>query len=261
MPIPCFSAASVSTVLTCVALATTLDAQSSTSPSVPSDRILAAVDVELTHGVVDRDGTAPWPIATRTAFRLQKVRTRTGETKITIAYRPTAAANRTRASSTPLDGARVEYDTSQRRTSVFDEGGRRFNPRLSMAPPGDAALGSFESWLQALVVRASDAPGRRRELERTHGRPVGVAGRLNRYRQVRDDVSEEVLADASWVVPVEVTVQRRGGLDGRLTFEYSTTPAGHLVRRRMRSEQVVDPGTGRRAVLSAEFSNIVVEGW
>jgi hypothetical protein len=29
----------------------------------------------------------------------------------------------------------------------------------------------------------------------------------------------------------------------------------------MRSEQVVDPGTGRRAVLSAEFSNIVVEGW
>ena len=107
----------------------------------------------------------------------------------------------------PLDGARVEYDPASQSTIVFDEAGRRPNPRLSSASTSSTALGSVESWLEELVFRTSDADARREALERSHGRPVGRVGRLSRYLQNRGEVSEELLADQATALPVEVNLR------------------------------------------------------
>jgi hypothetical protein len=85
-------------------------------------------------------------------------------------------------------------------------------------------------------------------------------GRLARYLRTEGEVTEEVLADPGWGVPVEVSVLRRDAMQGHVTIEYETAPGGRLQRRRLSSEQVIDERTGRRAVLSVEFANIRVQG-
>lgn len=221
--------------------------------------VIASVDVRVTQRVLERDGSQAWPMSTQTSFTLQKLRTASGDTKISLAYRPTPQAARTPAVPNPLDDARVEYDPALGSTTVFDAGGRRANPRLSPERTPTPALGSFDEWLQALVLRASDVPARREALERTHGRPVGTVGRLTRYVRTQGDTTEEVLADAAWGVPMEVNVLRQDVLEGHVTIEYEATPNGNLQRRRLQSEQLIDARTGRRAVLSVDFSNIVVQ--
>jgi hypothetical protein len=242
---------------------------SSAAPAVAQERpaladateqILAAVDVVLTHRVVEADGRPAMPIATESAFRLQKLRTRSGATKIRLTYRRAKAGDASPAFSNPLDGARVEYDPALQSTIVFDEAGRRPNPRLSSASTSSTALGSVESWLEELVFRTSDAGARREALEHSHGRPVGRIGRLSRYLQNRGEVSEELLADLATGLPVEVNLVRQNTLEGHITIDYDTVPDGGLVRRRLQSEQVIDPRSGRRSILAVEFSNVAVEG-
>jgi hypothetical protein len=225
-----------------------------------AERILAAVDVVLTHRVVEADGKPAMPIATESAFRLQKLRTRSGATKIRLTYQRRNRGGAAPLFTNPLDDARVEYDPVAQSTTVFDETGRRPNPRLSHASASTAALGSFESWLEELVLRTGDAAARRQALERSHGRPVGRVGRLFRYLQNRGEVSEELLADQATGLPVEVNLVRQNTLEGHITIDYGTLPDRGFVRRRLQSEQVIDPHSGRRSVLAVEFSNIAVEG-
>jgi hypothetical protein len=97
-------------------------------------------------------------------------------------------------------------------------------------------------------------------VERAYGRAVADAGRLRRYRQTRDGVTEDLLVDPAWGVPVEVTRTRQDTFDGRVTFEYGPTPSGNLVRRAVRSERVIDP-RGRRAIVAMQLSNVVAAGW
>jgi hypothetical protein len=243
------------TALSCLAPAA-IDAQ----PGSPSDRVVAAVDVAVTQRVVDADGSSPWPAQAATAFTVQKLRTADGSTKIVLAYHAASAAARTPASSHPLDGARAEYDPSTAALSVFDRGGTRRNPRLSLDRPA-SAIGSPADWLDSLVLTAAAIPARRRELERSYGPPVGSAGRFTRYTHHRDGVSEEVLVDPSWAVPVAITVVQGDVREGRITFEYGATPSGNLFRRAVRSERVIDQAAGRRSVLAMQFSNVRADGW
>jgi hypothetical protein len=226
-----------------------------------SERILAAVDVALTHRVVEADGRQAMPIATESAFTLQKLRTRSGATKIRLTYRPPRSIDQTAVLRNPLEGARLEYDPASGSTTVFDQGGRRPNPRLSLSSSSSAPLGSVESWLEALVFKAADVALRRQALERSHGRPVGRVGGLTRYLQHRGDVSEELLADPESALPVEVNVMRQDTLEGRITIDYDAARNSHLVLRRLQSEQLIDARSGRRSIVAVQFSNVAVEGW
>ena len=227
----------------------------------PAERVLAAVDVEITQRVSDANGAAEWPSQPPTAFTVQKLRTPDGATKIVLAYRATGISGRTLVSSHPLDGARVEYEASTGGLTVFDQGGTRRNPRLSLDGPSGASIGSPGEWLDGLVLAAATAPARRLELERIYGRAVGSAGRLTRYLQIRDGVSEQVLVDPLWDVPMEITVSRQGAREARVTFDYGPTPSGNLFRRAIRSERLIDPVAGRWSVLAMQFSNVRAEGW
>lgn len=162
---------------------------------------------------------------------------------------------------TPLDDARVEYDLASQSTTVFDEGGRRPNPRLSIGPSVPAGLGSMESWLQSLVFKSTDLATRREALERSHGRPAGRVGRFTRYVQPRGEFSEELLVDPASALPVEVNLLKQRVLEAHTTIQYGTTPQGQLVRRRLLTEQRLDGGAGRRSVLAVDFSNVLAEGW
>ena len=78
--------------------------------SSASDHVVAAVDVVLTHRVIEADGTQAIPISTESAFTLQKLRTGSGATKIRLTYRQARPGVSASARRTPLVGARVEYD-------------------------------------------------------------------------------------------------------------------------------------------------------
>ena len=228
--------------------------------SAPADRVLAAVDVEVTQRVIDSDGSVPWPVQAPTVFTLQKLRTASGETKIVLDYHATGAPH-TPSASHPLNDARVEYDPGTGRLSVFDRGGTRRNPRLALPQSRSSPMGSPGEWIESVVLTPAGAPARRVEMERGYGRPVGTAGRLNRYLRVHDDLAEEVLADPQWGVPVEISLSRRQTREARITFEYGSTPSGNLVRRSVRSERTLDPVTGRRSIVLMQFSNVRAEGW
>ena len=228
--------------------------------SSASDHVVAAVDVVLTHRVIEADGTPAIPISTESAFTLQKLRTGSGATKIRLTYRPARPGVSASAPRTPLVGARVEYDPASQSTTVFDEDGQRPNPRLSLTR-SSAALGSFDSWLESLVIAPADVSAREQALERSHGRPVGRVGRLSRYVQVRGEFSEELLVDPESALPVEVNVVRQNVLETHTTIEYGTTARGQLVRQRLRSEQLIDASSGRRSVVDVDFSNVAAEGW
>jgi hypothetical protein len=219
------------------------------------------VDIVLTHRLIEADGAPAASISTESAFTLQKLRTKAGTATIRLTYRRAPAKTTVAAGRTPLDEARVEYDVASGATAVFDEGGRRLNPRLSIGPSTPASLGPFDSWLQALVFKTADSSSRRQALERSHGRPAGRVGRLTRYVQPRGEVSEELLVDPVTALPVEVNVVKQGALDAHTTIEYGTTSTGQLVRRRLQTEQLLEGGAGRRSRLSVDFSNVAVEGW
>lgn len=251
-------------VLACLAGTSPVLAREQAAPT-NTDQIMAAVDVVLTHLVVEADGTPAGQISTESAFTLQKVRTRSGAVKIRLTYRrpkrDVAAKSMLR---TPLDAARVEYDLASQSTTVFDEGGSRPNPRLlsiapspSAAPPG---LGSFDSWFQSLVFKDTDLANRRQALERSHGRPAGRVGRFTRYVQPRGEHAEELLVDPASALPVEVNLVKENQLEAHTTIEYGNASRGQMVRRRLRTEQRLDGGAGRRSVLSVDFSNVAAEG-
>jgi hypothetical protein len=90
---------------------------------------------------------------------------------------------------------------------------------------------------------------------------VGSAGGLTRYLQIRDGVSEEVLVDRLWEVPVAITLSRQGAREARVAFDYGPTPSGNLFRRAIRSERLIDAVAGRWSVLAMQFSNVRAEGW
>ena len=234
-------------------------AQDRSTASHPAELVVSAVDVALTHRVIEADGTQSMPIATEVAFTLQKLRTGSGATKIRLTYRTPGPNDRMQGRRHPLEGARVEYDPQAESATVFDQAGTRANPRLSFS--SSARLGSFDAWLDALVFKSTDASARRATLEQTYGRPTGRVGRLTRHVRTSGDLSEELLVDSTSGLPVEMNVLRQNALESHVSIDYDVRPDGHLVRRRLRSEQVIDARSTRRSVLSVEFSNVAVEGW
>ena len=66
--------------------------------------------------------------------------------------------------------------------------------------------------------------------------------------------------DPESALPVEVNVVRQNVLETHTTIEYGTIARGQLVRRRLRSEQLIDASSGRRSVVAVDFSNVAAEG-
>ena len=118
-----------------------------------------------------------------------------------------------------------------------------------------ASLRSRE-WVEHLLPSVAGRETRRAAFTRDMGSPQGLVRGLERFVQNRDGSTTEVLSDPTWSVPVEINVVRDGALVSHSVLSYDEDPGAGLVRRRIRSEQLLSPESGDRALVDFELSNI-----
>jgi hypothetical protein len=211
-----------------------------------------AVDVTVTHTLLNPDGSHAGPSSSPTTFTLERRHASSGWTTV-LRYRAAPDG----ALPTPLDGARVEYADGARGLKVYDNDGR-LNTRLSQE--ADAGLPVFDGaarWLDALLADPRQGDDRRLALRRAHGTPVGRVGRLDRYLSRNGGTVTEVLADRRTGVVMESSVARDGMLQQRVRFEYAARPDGSLFRHTIRTEQATAEGQ-ERSMVTVAFSNLTV---
>jgi len=112
------------------------------------------------------------------------------------------------------------------------------------------------AWVEHLLPTAAGRGNRRAAFARDMGSPQGTVHGLERFVQDRDGNTTEVLSDPAWSVPVEINVARDGALVSHSILSYDEEPGVGLVRRRIRSEQLLSPESGDRALVDFELSNI-----
>jgi hypothetical protein len=96
-------------------------------------------------------------------------------------------------------------------------------------------------------------------LLRGHSATRGRVRGLDRFVATEADQSREVLVDPSSALPIEMNLMRGGTLVSHRTMRYEAGPGGTLVRRAMRSERLVSPVSGERAVVDTEFTSVRLE--
>jgi len=112
------------------------------------------------------------------------------------------------------------------------------------------------AWVEHLMPTAAGRATRRAAFARDMGAPQGLVRGLERFVHDRDGHTTEVLSDPTWSVPVEINVARDGVLVSHSVLTYDEDPGAGLVRRRIRSEQLLSPESGDRALVDFELSNI-----
>jgi hypothetical protein len=112
-------------------------------------------------------------------------------------------------------------------------------------------------WIEQFLPRADDVGPRQARLARRLGSRAGNVRGLDRFVSSDDgEGTTEVLLDPTWAVPVEVNVVRSGRLVSHSVVSYQHAPGAGLVRRRVRSEQLLSAESGDRAVAEVDFENI-----
>ncbi|MEO6010338.1 MAG: hypothetical protein ABIU38_20005 [Vicinamibacteraceae bacterium] len=111
-------------------------------------------------------------------------------------------------------------------------------------------------WIEHILPNIAGRADRRGALTRRLGAPQGTVRGLERYVTASSDATTEVLTDPSWSVPVEINVAREGRLVSHSAVSYQEDPGAGLVRRRIRSEQLMSVESGDRASADVEFTNI-----
>ena len=112
------------------------------------------------------------------------------------------------------------------------------------------------SWVDHLMPDTAGRATRRAALTRQMGAPQGMVRGLERYVSNEGAATTEVLLDPVWAVPVEINVVRDGRLVSHSAVSYQEDPGAGLVRRRIRSEQLLSAESGDRASADIEFANI-----
>jgi hypothetical protein len=111
-------------------------------------------------------------------------------------------------------------------------------------------------WVDAFVAAPARKAARRSALQHRFGRTTGRVRHLDRFVTTSADGTMEVLADPASALPIEVNLVRDGALVAQSTLGYSVGANGALVRRSVRSEQVVATGSTNRAVARIELANV-----
>jgi hypothetical protein len=124
-------------------------------------------------------------------------------------------------------------------------------------PKGPASK-TANDWIENVVATPANRAKRQEALERRLGTPQGQHGGSDRYVSMEGDETHEILVHPEAVVPFEMTVARGGTPVRRTRFEYDMRPGGVLVRRLLRTEQVLADAGGLRALTDIEVTNVEV---
>lgn len=130
--------------------------------------------------------------------------------------------------------------------------------RAGLDAPADTerAAAMSRDWVEHLLPSAAGRGARRAALVRGLGSAQGTVNGLERFVSHDGGAMTEVLSDPTWAVPVEINVVRDGALVSHSTLTYAEDPGAGLVRRRIRSELLVSPESGDRAVIDVELANV-----
>lgn len=239
----------------CVAFATPAAAAQSADSET---NVEMTVEISITHAVLDSEGNPTVPPSTPAVFSVERTR-RSGTWQTIMTYRKHPGTP-TRASSHPLDGARVEFDEDSGATRVYDSTGvldARLSRNFSDGIPGARGPGQ---WLDGLIATDKDRFARARDLSEKYGMPVGREGGLDRFLIHRDGIVEEVLVDPRSALPREINTVREGALESHIVFDYGRRADGAWIRRSMRAEQIVAGDTTHRTRTTVEFTNLSTGG-
>ena len=233
-------------------------AQSADSITRGELNVEMSVEISITHTVLDKDGNPALPTSMPTLFTVVRTR-RSGTWQTVMTYRKHEGAP-TRASSHPLDGARVEFDEDSGATRVYDSTGE-LNTLLSREA-GDEIPGSGGpgQWLEGLVATDEGRFTRSRNLSDRYGAPVGRVGGLDRFLIDRDGTVEEILADPRSALLREINTVRNGILESHIVVDYDRRADGAWIRRSLRAEQIVPGDAGHRTRMTVEFANLAIGG-
>jgi hypothetical protein len=218
----------------------------------------ASVQVSITSEVVDKDGNQILPVSVPTVFRLARTRRSAGWLTV-VTYRQPAGGP-TRASSHPLDGARVEFDEASGTTRVYNSAGE-LNPLLSTDSTGGlhGASGPGQ-WLDGLIARDNEQPKRSRDLLEKYGKPVGRVRGLDRFLTHHEETVEEVLADSHSALLREINTIRDGILESHIVFDYERRADGAWMRKSMRAEHVMPGDATQRTRTTVQFTELSTGG-
>ena len=136
------------------------------------------------------------------------------------------------------------------------------DPARAPRPPAAKAARPAQSPSQLVdnhFIKKSAREARRAALQRRHGAPSGQVRGLDRYVTTKGDRTDETLVDRQLQLPVEANVVRGGRLVSHRTISYEDAAGDLVVRRRVRTERLVSPTTGERAVVELEFTNVRLE--
>jgi len=165
------------------------------------------------------------------------------------ATRPQAPANATADAAATIEPSRVDPLAPM---SVLRAGADAPSDLVERA----ASAARSRDWIEHLLPSASGRAARRDALTRGLGSPQGTVNGLERFVSHDGGATTEVLSDPFWAVPVEINVVRDGALVSHSVLSYAEDPGAGLVRRRVRSELLVSPESGDRAVVDLELANI-----
>lgn len=125
------------------------------------------------------------------------------------------------------------------------------DPADAIVPPVSTAE---SDWIESLRPSAAGRAARRVALRQRFGAGSSL-GPLDRFVVFRDGETTEILADREWGVPVEINVLEGGVLERHTAITY-TAAAGGLLRTGFRSEQRLEGGGQRRAIVELELANV-----
>ena len=211
----------------------------------------------------------------------------TGHWKTTMTLAPASPVwLRTLRGSAALDDrllvARIEDDEDGSGPRIYNKRGDRLrapgalDQLLPAAPDSDpgrfphppaakAAAGQrpratqSAQWIDNHFIKRKGQDARRMALQRRHGSPAGQVRGLDRYVTTHGDRTEETLVDRQLQVPVETNVVRQWRLVSHRTMSYAPAGGDLVVRRSIRTERLVSPKTGERAIVDIEFTNVRLE--
>jgi hypothetical protein len=242
------------------------------------------VDIAIRRSRVSKDGTPKKPSGQPAAYRWQRSHTPNGwKSSITTLTRAKPVAKsldgtRELESASVLMPVRIEDDEDGSPVRFYNGQGKQIElptrddlkrrglpelPIVSPPAPPDAPLRRVtgRDWLDVFVARKDKKDKRRKGLEDKFGRARGQIRGLDRFLAPAPDGEDEMLVDQEFGVPVEVNRTRKGALVSHTTVGYERTSADAVVRRSMRTEQLLDDGddAGDRLIADFEFTNLRVE--
>jgi len=245
-----------------------------------------SADITLRRSRIDASGQPLGDGASAQQYHWERS-SATGRWKTTMTLAPASPVSlRTLRGNTALDDrllvARIEDDEDGSGPQIYNKRGDLLRtpgaldqllpatPGRDPAPaprqPATQAAGqrpraaqSAALWVDNHFIKRNGQDARRLALQRQHGRPVGQVRGFDRYVITHGDRTEETLVDRQLQVPVETNVVHQGRLVAHRTMSYAAAGADLVVRRSVRTERMVSPETGERAIVDIEFTNVRLE--